>query len=167
MMLTTPTCETLEQQSPRSVGLGQAALGFAPDSLWTVLGSCIGIALVEPQRGLAALAHVVLPAATGHVFIPTKFADTAIPHVITLMERAGASRKDIVAKIAGGACMYGSGNSNHLGQTNIKSVKRTLLTAGIPLVAEHLGGTSGRRVTLECGTGIFRIEILGGSPVLL
>ena len=52
------------------------------------LGSCIGLVLVDRRKGVAGLAHVVLPASEGQRELnPYKFANHAVPELI-----AGSSR---------------------------------------------------------------------------
>lgn len=167
MILTMVSSEVADDHGSRAVGLGQATLGTAGQTLWTVLGSCVGIAIADPQEQLSALAHVVLPMSSGRVFSPSKFADTAVPQLVQLMEQAGAQRKNLVAKLAGGARMFGNNEEHHLGQANTYSARAALEKAGIPLLAERVGGARGRRISLDCTTGILRVEELGKTAVLL
>ena len=71
------------------------------------LGSCIGICLHDPVLKLGALVHIMLPVnmETGRKN-PMKYADTGIRETIRMMERKGANRARITAKIAGGAKMF-------------------------------------------------------------
>ncbi|MGH2928188.1 MAG: chemotaxis protein CheD, partial [Solirubrobacteraceae bacterium] len=69
------------------------------------LGSCIGVAIVDRSAGIAGLAHVVLPDSDGKRHQPGKFADTAIPGLISRMRAAGAVPRRLEAVIVGGAQM--------------------------------------------------------------
>ena len=75
------------------------------------LGSCVGIALYDPGRKVAGLAHILLNDSAKfrrpgvNSFNPAKFADTAIP--LLLQDGCpGASKAGITAKIAGGASLF-------------------------------------------------------------
>ena len=101
------------------------------------LGSCIGICLYDPAIRLAALIHIMLPLnmETGRKS-PMKYADTGIRETLREMERRGAVRSRLVAKIAGGARMFdvgGGGSLGNIGQRNIESVHMTLKREGIRL----------------------------------
>ena len=88
------------------VGMADLAVCVSPDSITTLgLGSCVGIALRDPVSKIGGLAHVMLPDSTqirNNSNIP-KFADTGIEELVRLVVKEGANRKNLVAKIAGGA----------------------------------------------------------------
>ncbi len=121
------------------------------------LGSCIGICLYDPAIKLAALLHILLPLnlETGRKS-PLKYADTGIRETIRQMEQKGASRRRIVAKIAGGAKMFeiqGGGSLGNIGQRNIESVRRVLQQESIRLLREDVGGGQARTLLFDAGTG--------------
>lgn len=150
-----------------SVGMGQAAAGGASLRLTAVLGSCLGVALYHRRLHLGAMSHVVLPDSTGRDAAPAKFADTAIPHMLELLKQQGAPTGSLVAKIAGGACMFGATGPMQIGQANAEAVRGILKTLRIPVLAEDVGGTKGRRVVLDCGDGTLTVEIAGCNVKVL
>jgi chemotaxis protein CheD len=91
------------------VGIADYNVAYSPDRLITVgLGSCIGIALYDKIQGIGGLVHIMLPDSTqfNNVTNPLKFADLAIPMLIEKMEKQGSNRRNLKAKIAGGASMF-------------------------------------------------------------
>lgn len=158
------TCMAVECVGNQSVGMGQVILAAAPRQLSAVLGSCVGVALYHRRLKLGALAHVVLPDSVGRPCVPGKFADTAIPHMIQQLEAKGALRGQLVAKIAGGACMFGAGGPLQIGDNNIEAVTKALGAVGLRIQAQDVGGTKGRRVALDCATGHFLVQIVGEPP---
>ena len=77
------------------VRMGEASASrIAGDTLACIgLGSCIGLALVDRAKGVAALAHVMLPESTQpDPPQPHKFADLAVPALIELALAEGAAR---------------------------------------------------------------------------
>lgn len=146
------------------VGMGQAVLGAHPSCLTAVLGSCLGVALYHPRLRLGAMSHVVLPCSNGRESAPGKFADTAIPHMIGLLKARGATSATLVAKIAGGACMFGGGGPLQIGAANAEAVRQALKAAGIAVASEDIGGTSGRRVRFHCDSGTLTVERAGMPP---
>jgi chemotaxis protein CheD len=145
----------------KNVGMGEIVVAQAPVILAAVLGSCVGVAAYCPRLRLGGLAHVVLPRANGLVTNPGKFADTAVPHLLALMERKGALRSELVIKIAGGACMFGQGGPLQIGDDNAEVVLAVLQREGLRVAGQDLGGTQGRRVSLDCATGALHIDCVG------
>jgi chemotaxis protein CheD len=68
----------------------------------------------------------------------------------------GASRRSITAKIGGGASMFNFHDKNlimDIGNRNIWSVKESLLKLSVPLIGEDTGGSQGRTMILDIGSG--------------
>ena len=147
--------------------MGQAFARRAPERLWSILGSCVAVALCDPKRHVGALSHVVLPSASGRSGSPAKFADTAVPHMLQLLREAGVPGDGLVAKIAGGASMFGRSMPLEVGAGNIHSIVGALQAAGIRIAAQDVGGNKGRRVTLDCSSGELLVEILGSPAKIL
>ena len=76
----------------------------------------------------------------------------------------GANQRRLVAKIAGGACMFemsGLSSVGNVGARNAEEAKIILKELRIPLIAEDTGLNYGRTVELDCETGDFRIKSVG------
>lgn len=149
------------------VGIADLNTVEAPGKIITVgLGSCIGIAIYDRIKRIGGLAHIMLPDSKqfSNVTNPMKFADLAIPMLVEKMEKMGASKRNMKAKIAGGASMFNFSDKNmitDIGARNGVAVKEALEKAGIPLIAEDIGGNKGRTVTLDADTGALQIRIVG------
>ena len=162
------TCATLAPPTAHSAGMGQIVHAAAPDTLTTVLGSCIGVAIHHPRTRQALLAHVVLPDSTGRTTTAGKFADTAIPQMLKQLAELGLCDGTLIVKIAGGANMFGlPAGPLQVGENNVTAVEAALAKAKLKIAARHVGGTKGRRVTFDCQTGIYRIEVVGAEVVTL
>lgn len=149
------------------VGMADLNICKAPDVIITLgLGSCIGIAVYDPTSKVGGLAHIMLPDSTkmkNNANI-AKFADTGIVELVRLMENAGAVRRRMVAKIAGGAKMFevaGKSDVGSIGEKNAIAARETLQRLGIPLLAEDTGLNYGRTVELHCDNGDFLIKSVG------
>jgi chemotaxis protein CheD len=149
-----------------SVGMSEIAVARAPGKLTSVLGSCIGIVLYHPRLRIGALAHVVVADSDGRIGPPGKFADTAVPEMIRLLQQQGAFPGGLTARIVGGANMFGHGPMK-IGENNTVAVTAALAKARQFVVAQHIGGEKGRRVSLDCATGNLTIEIGGMPPVVI
>lgn len=156
-----------ETEKETMVGMGQALARRAPQRLWAILGSCVAVVLCDPKRRVGAMAHVVLPSSAGRSGSPAKFADTAVPHMLQLLREMGATGDGLVAKIAGGASMFGRSMPMEVGESNIHSILEALRAAGIRVAAKDTGGSQGRRVNLDCSTGELVVEILGSPARVL
>jgi chemotaxis protein CheD len=73
------------------------------------------------------------------------------------------------AKIAGGANIFKFENNNgpHIGAKNVDAVKMALSTNKIRLVAEDVGGSHGRRIVFNIGTGVATIRLSNGEIKIL
>ena len=158
------SCTAPEMQKDVTVGMGQIASSKAPSRLKSVLGSCVGVAISHPRYPVGVLAHVVLPEAFGRGGAPGKFADTAIPHMLQMLDNLGVPRAGRIAKIAGGARMFAVSGPMQVGDNNVDAVDRALSAAGLRISAKDVGGTAGRRLTFDCSNGELQIEIVGKPP---
>jgi len=129
------------------------------------LGSCIGLVLLDRRKGVAGLAHVVLPAADGHYDLnPLKFADNAVPELIDRVARLGARKPMLEAVLVGGASMFaGTGSTLEVGTRNEAAVREALATARIEIAATATGGTRGRTVRVNPATGVVTVRVAGGK----
>ena len=111
---------------------------------------------------LAALLHIMLPLnlETGRKS-PLKYADTGIRETLREMERRGAKRARVTAKIAGGAQMFAAitnSSISNIGQRNIAAVKETLAKLRIPIIADDTGKNYGRTLYFNAADGTMRIK---------
>jgi chemotaxis protein CheD len=93
-----------------------------------------------------------------------KFADTAVVELILEMEKLGAKKRNLRAKIAGGAQMFAFNATNEnlrVGDRNVEATKRALGANGIVLLAEETGANFGRTVELYAEDGKFLIKAIG------
>jgi chemotaxis protein CheD len=130
------------------------------------LGSCIGLALVDREAGVAGLAHVVLPESQGKPGPAAKFADLAIPDLITRLVEAGAARRRLQAVMIGGARMFTVGASLDIGARNSEAVREALTKERIKIHAEEIGGNRGRTARVIVGTEITS-QLAGGARTSL
>ena len=155
------------------VGIADLNVVLDPGTIMTIgLGSCIGIALYDKTKKLAGLAHIMLPDSNQFKSSsnPMKFADLAIPMLIEKMERQGANKRNLIAKIAGGASMFnvtGKSIISDIGKRNSDAVKKKKKSEQIPIIAEDIGGDKGRTMILEASTGKVILKIVGQGIIEL
>ncbi len=149
------------------VGMADLQSSRHPCVLTTLgLGSCVGIALYDPDRKVVGLAHIMLPSsqqARNNSNI-AKFADTAIIRLVEDMIAIGASRSQIVAKLAGGAQMFSFNDASEMlriGARNVSASKEMLQLLKIPILAEDTGGNYGRTIEISSENGKLMIRTIG------
>ncbi len=148
------------------VGMADLKTCLPPNGITTLgLGSCVGVAIRDKNNKVGGLAHVMLPDSTviaGQTNI-AKFADTGITELIRQMEKLGANKRNMVAKIAGGAQMFAvsSRSGMNVGERNVEAVKKKLKEFGIPILAEDTGLDYGRTVIFYPETGEYVIKSVG------
>jgi chemotaxis protein CheD len=149
------------------IRMGEMSVAQNGESLRTLLGSCVGLALYDRRCKVGGLAHIVLPDARGNTDRPGKFVDTAIPALIEEMKTLAGEELKLTAKMAGGASMFPTTVAAQIGQQNIESCEQLLGELGIPIVGQHCGGEQGRRMSLNTANGKVLIEIVGQDSIEL
>jgi len=148
------------------VGMADLKTCLPPNGITTLgLGSCVGIALRDKNNKVGGLAHIMLPDSTviANQTNVAKFADTGIVELLKQMEKLGAVKRNVVAKIAGGATMFAMSSRTNLnvGERNVEAVKAKLKELGIPILAEDTGLNFGRTVIFYPETGDYVIKADG------
>jgi chemotaxis protein CheD len=134
-----------------------------PIMLVTSVGSCVAICIHEPVSRCGGLAHVMLPkAGSDSRFMPSKYAETAVPIMVDAIKKLGGNSHSLSAKIAGGADMFSTLRCGMLriGEQNVQATRQALQAQGVRIVAEDVGGTSGRKVSFNLGDGSVIVQSL-------
>lgn len=119
------------------------------------IGSCIVICLYDKKKKVAGMVHILLghnPSDSRENLNPMRFADTAIDLLLQEMLDKGGKKKDIVAKIFGGATLFNLNRIN-VGEKNILAVREKLKEERIPIIAEDTGGKHGRNIWFDTENG--------------
>jgi chemotaxis protein CheD len=140
------------------VGVGDMA--FSADPAQTLvtyaLGSCLGVTAWDRERQLGGLLHFMLPLSSVNPEKaeekPAMFGDKALPAFLEKLFQMGASRRHLQVKIAGGAEIHGP-DSFEIGKRNLLLARRLLWKNGLAPEAEAVGGSIGRTLRLEIGSG--------------
>ncbi|OAH53786.1 MULTISPECIES: chemotaxis protein CheD [Bacillaceae] len=147
------------------VGIADINVVRPPGTIRTSgLGSCVGVVIYDETARIAGMVHIMLPdssLAKSGAKNEAKFADTGVPALIKELTQSGARPFRLKAKIAGGAQMfqYKSGSDlMKIGPRNVEAVKQQLKIARIPILAEDVGGNSGRTIEFDPLTSILHIR---------
>ncbi len=144
------------------VGVSEWKVAKSPLKLRTTLGSCVGIVLYDKTKKIGGLCHALLDEPpTGKIINRGKYARTAIEELIKELEKNGIQKKNLTAKIFGGASMFQNNSTNffqNIGERNVKVSREVLKNHNIPILYEDVGGHNGRTITffLEDGRVLLR-----------
>jgi chemotaxis protein CheD len=131
------------------------------------LGSCIAVAIYDPVARVGGMLHLMLPESSLDTAKaernPYMFADTGIPLLFRQAYAAGADKKRLVVRLAGGAQVMDEAGIFNVGKRNCLTVRKVLWRAGVMISAESVGGRESRTVRLEVGTGRFLMRTAGGA----
>lgn len=157
---------------PIKVGMAECKVMASPALLTSIgLGSCIGLVFYDAINKIGALAHIMLPkqSEAKNKSNPAKFADTAIDLMLAEMEARGSFKRNIKAKIFGGANMFPAVQGKilmNVGARNAMAVKEELAKRKIAVIAEDLGGHCGRTIIFDTRSGEVSVKTVKGESVI-
>ncbi len=140
------------------IGIGEYAVAKSPNILYTSsLGSCLALVLYDPVQKIAGMSHILLPYSVmySNKSMYSKFADTAVEHLIKEMKKSGAYSSNLIAKLAGGSKLGNlmpKDDVFRVGEKNVVSATAQLKKHKIPIESKDVGGDYYRTVefiTLE------------------
>lgn len=150
------------------VGVADMKVSSDPsDTIVThALGSCLGIAIYDSVAKVGGLLHVMMPLSTldpsKAKANPFKFVDSGVPEFFRAAYAAGAVKRRLVVKVAGGANVQANNEDRFaIGKRNYIVLKKILWKNGVLIEAEDVGGSVARTMHLEIGTG--RVWLASGG----
>jgi chemotaxis protein CheD len=156
------------------VGISEYKIAQFPNKLMTVgLGSCIGTIIYDEKSKIGGLSHIMLPDSQPFMdkreINPGKFADLAIPAMVAELKHK-VRGPQFKAKIVGGANMFQFQtvtNTSNIGQRNIEAVEQSLAALRIPIIARHVGGTTGRTMIVDLADFTTMVRIVNQETIYL
>lgn len=151
-----------------NVGISEYKIVKYPDKIRAIgLGSCCGIVLYDDFNKIAGMVHILLDEYKGDSKLvnKAKYANLGIELLYNEMEKMGANKRLIKAKIAGGACMFNVSDKKNsiftVGERNVKATKHTLAKLRIPIISEDTLGNTGRTIIFDTETNKLLIKVIG------
>ncbi len=124
----------------------------------TILGSCIGVCIRDPQLGLGGMNHFMMPGGATRGYEEMQYGLTAMERLINGLLSRGARRERLEVKVFGGAAVLQTGMN--IGQSNIAFVRHYLSEERMPIAAQDVGGELGRRIHYVPQTGkVMRLRL--------
>jgi chemotaxis protein CheD len=148
--------------APCALGPGEIFFSRTPATIVAVLGSCVAVALWDPESRAGGMNHYLLPRWRGGAE-SAKYGDVANLRLLARFERAGIPPPRLRAKVFGGACVMKAlcGRPNPLCAQNVAEARELLAAHAIPIDEEHVEGTAGLRVVFDTADGTASVRRLG------
>ncbi len=135
------------------------------------LGSCIGVAVYDPQARVGGLLHYMLPDSSldpaRAAENPFMFADTGIPRLFRECYALGAQKHRLAVKVAGGGQVLGGEEHFQIGRRNYAALRRIFLRNNVLVDNEEVGGAKARTMFLDLATGRVWVKVIGQNLVEL
>ena len=155
-----------------TVGISEMKVSNQPgDVLITYsLGSCVGLVLYDPALQVGGMVHCMLPLSRIDLnkarAYPFMFTDTGAPALLQAVLDMGASRKRLIAKVAGGAAPLNDNSVFKIGERNYIVLRKVLAKNDILITSESVGGTIARTLYLHIEDGRTLIKSSGQETEL-
>lgn len=111
--------------------------------IMTTLGSCIAVCLWDRERRIGGLNHFMLPEGASS---DGRYGSYAMELLINEMQRRGAARHALEAKVFGGAQVIAGMDTLNVGERNTRFVLDYLQTERIPIVSRDVLDVHPRKV---------------------
>ena len=129
------------------------------------LGSCIGVAIWDPETLVGGMLHYMLPESSispdKAKAKPAMFANTGIPALFRAAYQLGARKGKLIVKIAGGSQLLDDNGTFNIGKRNYVMLRKLFWKNKVMIDAEQVGGSLSRTIRLNVGTGRFTISSRG------
>jgi len=144
---------------------GYIYLSKQPTVVRTVLGSCVAVCLWDRNLRYGGMNHFLHPYTYEPEKATPRYGNVATSALVRMMEEAGCQRADIVAQVLGGGHPP-AGTGYDVGEENARVARVILKRKGINIVSEDVGGSMGRKLVFDTGTGelvVFKVHSLRES----
>jgi chemotaxis protein CheD len=137
---------------------------FAPKEHYlinTLLGSCIAICMYDPISQTGGMNHYMLPLWNGEGLASPKYGNIAIEKLLDNLQKNGAKKQNIIAKVFGGGEVIESQHHYfNIGQRNIEVAHKMLKDLHIPIKGESTGGKLGRKIQFDTLSGSVKMKYI-------
>lgn len=144
------------------------AVGRDEDEIMAkALGSGVAVCLYDEGSRAGGMVYTLFPDSRTDMKLladeKLKYVDTALECLTKEVERLGAEREKLWAKVIGGAQIFRFANGReqeNIGRRNVAAVREWLKEHQIPIKAEDTGNNFGRTVRFRMQDGNVEIELV-------
>ena len=154
------------------IGISEMEVSNKPEDVLITysLGSCLGVAVYDPEIKVAGMIHCMLPLSkidpNKAKNVPYMFVDTGIPILFKEMYSLGVVKERIIVKIAGCASLLDEKGLFKIGERNYTVFRKILWKNNILIKKKDIGESRSRTLSIEVATGRVIIKS-GGEEVEL
>jgi chemotaxis protein CheD len=142
---------------PKKYFLTQSTIFFSIEEclITTVLGSCISVCIWDAAAGIGGMNHYMLPLWNGEGLPTPRYGNIAIPRLVEKMMHLGCRKKNLRAKVFGGADILVQLKKGDIsvGSRNIIIAEDLLAEKRIPIVSSDTGGNYTRTIQFNTSSG--------------
>ena len=149
-----------------SIQPGEMYVTQKNEIIYTVLGSCISVCLRDNEIPVSGMNHFMLPKRmNGTSFSANadkgRFGDEALNELLSEVTRLGAAPSRLTAQVFGGSAAISKCCEKHcVSRENAELAFSFLRARNIPVISADTGGTCGRRIHFDTGSGAVLVEPL-------
>jgi chemotaxis protein CheD len=146
---------------------GEFYVSMTGELITTVLGSCISACIRDKKTGVGGMNHFMLPTDTNHrssswkdtpVNMQTRYGNIAMERLINVILSGGGKKVNLEIKLFGGGKVLQI--STDIGRQNVEFARQYILTEGLRIAAEDVGGIHPRMIQYYPRTGRVRVKKL-------
>ncbi len=147
------------EKAPTSIGIGDMKTSCDEQEILITysLGSCIGLTLYDPVAKVGGMVHTMLPLSKQDPEKarknPHMYTDTGVQSLIQELFNMGATRRNLIAKVAGGAQLLDEKGLFRIGERNYTVLRKVLWKNDILINSEEVGANKSRTMILHMSTG--------------
>ncbi len=142
----------IEPRASYHLESGHICFSRRATAIRTVVGSCVAVCMWDRNRKCGGMNHFMYPVTREPSKATPQYGNVATVALVKLLEEAGCERGDLVAQILGGGWPEGEA-ARDLGMENVEVARKVLARKGIAVISEDVGGSMGRKVLFDTGTG--------------
>lgn len=125
-----------------------------PSAVTTILGSCVAVCFWDNILKVGGMNHYLLPLWNGEGLPTPKYGNIAISKLLEKMISFGCNKRNLQAKVFGGAALMASSSGLlNVGERNILVAEDVLTEEGIKIISSDVGGNQGRKMIFQTDTG--------------
>jgi len=143
------------QRDLMEIFVGECYVTNKREIVTTLLGSCISVCLIDEINSVYGMNHFLLPGLKDRSNKESaRFGTNNMELLINEMIKLGSTTKSMKAKVFGGAKVLKTvSDTITVNQDNIDFVHKFLYIENIEIVAEDVGGVSGRKIYFDTKDG--------------
>lgn len=161
-----------DRKNRKLAGIGQMVVSSDASDLLVVpnLGSCLGVAVFDPQKKVGGVVHCLLPLSSADPKQaqekPTLYVDTGVATLLDTVIGMGATKRGLIIVAAGCGNINDANNVFEIGKKNHTIFRKVMWKNGLMIKAEHIGDSHSRTLSLDMSSGKMSLRFSQETIVL-